>query len=1348
MKRLFTRRAALLAALALATLPASAQYFLGGNLGSPGQAGSVSTNTDGSLAIAASGNDIWNSSDNGYYYSTWVDGTSWEAVVRVKDLTVSSQFSSYTWAKAELMVRASDPSVGVQGNDAFIATMATMSTANGGVNTVGAQYRAVRNTGAANAGSGSATPSYPEMWLKLTRTNSVFTVQSSANSTDWTLLQTIDTAATANGFGTAFPNLVTVGIAVTAHSDNQAAGEFATATCDNLRITPCAFTLPTQVTVLTQVQDVSTYANSEISFAFKTSNNGAPVPLAYPNSYQWYKNGAAVSGATMSGFTWLAQAADAGSTVYCVSTLLPPFSSVVATSAVGHVTAVNTSTVDWTGGLKLEVFPGSTRPGVYAGAAVAGSAGSHNAPNPGTLRWLSAFEDGGGYGDNTARRVTGYFIPWTTGNYTFYVAGDDDTDVFLSTDASPANMQIICQEPGWSGYNNWVAGGDPAAPDPVATAQKCSDTWTNGSGTAPNPSGIALTAGQKYFLQAVLRNGGGGDNLGVTAKLFNEPAPTNGAPTTLTAASNNIALVTWQATTLSWTTQPTNIVGTVLGSATFYARATSDGELTPHYQWYRNGTAIAGATASVYTISPLAQTDSGSSFYCIATEPTKGTITSTTASLNVTSGLFEPGFAKNEKWFQNDIRTAVENGTAGLPDMVNVVPAFEAATNTAAGDNYTRRVSGMFIPPATGDYVFFTASDDQSDLFISTDSLPAHKYMIAQETQWNSLWNWTANPSDANPPSILSQKRSDQWTNAAGQTPYSAGIRLQANQQYYMEVVQHDGTGGDHVAVTYKLVGEEDPVNGTDTRIKYVNNNLGFYASPCSYVSFTLQPTNPPAVMPGGASSVTFYAQGVTDSQYPVGDLSSNPERTNQFVFFQWQKNGVDIPGASSSSYTFTGIRSTDNNAQFRCKMRALGYGTAPSTRNWSNSQPATLSVITDTNVPQVISAGYIAGTNFITATNYISLTFSYPLDPTTLTNPANYTIPGCTVLSVNFVSPDYKRVLLEVDPAPSFPVTVTLSTALRTYGGVGLGNTSIAVSQLPAGMGFVDIGAPDSTTQAIIDPLVPSKLWIDGPNAYTIAAMGSDIWNNADGFTFLYQAKSGDFDVVLRQTTYTPVDRWAKVGLMAREDIDQVFGSVATYAQSRNWNVVNDPPDVTCLHDGNGANAVECNWRPSTGAGSTGWATNSQPAPTFPNAWVRLKRAGQTISAFAGSDGVSWYPIAFMDCSTSTNTTPMPNTLYVGIAATSHWNSDPTVAGYNIASVDNLNFNYVQPAISPRLSVSASGGNLTISWAPLAPGHFMLQQSATMAPGSWTDVANGGTSPVIVPMGAGPMFYSIRYIP
>jgi fibronectin type 3 domain-containing protein len=92
------------------------------------------------------------------------------------------------------------------------------------------------------------------------------------------------------------------------------------------------------------------------------------------------------------------------------------------------------------------------------------------------------------------------------------------------------------------------------------------------------------------------------------------------------------------ATAPSITTQPASQTVTAGQSVTFSVVASGTAPLG--YQWQKNGTAISGATASSYTISPAQASDAGN--YSVVVSNSAGSATSSTATLTVNAAT---GFA-------------------------------------------------------------------------------------------------------------------------------------------------------------------------------------------------------------------------------------------------------------------------------------------------------------------------------------------------------------------------------------------------------------------------------------------------------------------------------------------------------------------------------------------------------------------------------------------------------------------------------------------------------------------------------------------------------------------------------
>jgi regulation of enolase protein 1 (concanavalin A-like superfamily) len=165
----------------------------------------------------------------------------------------------------------------------------------------------------------------------------------------------------------------------------------------------------------------------------------------------------------------------------------------------------------------------------------------------------------------------------------------------------------------------------------------------------------------------------------------------------------------------------------------------------------------------------------------------------------------------------------------------------------------------------------------------------------------------------------------------------------------------------------------------------------------------------------------------------------------------------------------------------------------------------------------------------------------------------------------------------------------------------------------LPSGQQNMDIGSP---------ALQGSASYASG--AYIVKAAGIDIWDTSDQFHFVYQPVTGNVEVVARVAAIGNTDRWSKAGVMIRESLT---------AQSRQAMV------ITSISKG-----YAFQRRPEPG----GYTEHTPGGPGSAPGWVRLVRTGDLFEAYRSSTGTSWTKIG-------ADTIPMGDTVYVGIAATSH---------------------------------------------------------------------------------------------
>ncbi|NGO40469.1 hypothetical protein G4L39_13860, partial [Limisphaera ngatamarikiensis] len=466
---------------------AAAQTWTGRDVGTPALPGYHTGSPPGVMTIVGGGDDIWNQSDNFYYFYTTVEGHSWDAKVRVHDLQGPDH-----WTKCELMVRVPDASGLPQGPDPFIAAMTTRSA---GQNQVAPQWRATRGGNADwNAFNKTIAPTYPNTWLRLTRQGSVITMWYGTDGVNWTKYADIDTASTQFGFGQAFPARVLVGVAVTAHNDFDPNGAIATISDLSVTVAPTAPNLQ----IVQNLQNRTVYSHTAVTLSFVVTNAAVPNGNLGVGDYQWFKNGQPIPNVTGPVYTFVAAPEDNNAQFQCRATV----GTAVVDSAVATLTVQ--APLEISGHLKWEYYPGVSLASIRAG--------THGAAAQ--VRAVEAFDSPANFADNYASRLSGLFVPPVTGNYVFFIAADDDADLYLGTNASPASKRLIAQQEGWAGRNNWLSHGGGGGP--LASTQRRSDLWSPDGGVSqPYGLGIPLVAGQKYWIEAIHREGSGGDNLGV-----------------------------------------------------------------------------------------------------------------------------------------------------------------------------------------------------------------------------------------------------------------------------------------------------------------------------------------------------------------------------------------------------------------------------------------------------------------------------------------------------------------------------------------------------------------------------------------------------------------------------------------------------------------------------------------------------------------------------------------------------------------------------------------------------------------------------------------------------------------
>jgi hypothetical protein len=237
--------------------------------------------------------------------------------------------------------------------------------------------------------------------------------------------------------------------------------------------------------------------------------------------------------------------------------------------------------------------------------------------------------------------------------------------------------------------------------------------------------------------------------------------------------------------------------------------------------------------------------------------------------------------------------------------------------------------------------------------------------------------------------------------------------------------------------------------------------------------------------------------------------------------------------------------------------------------------------------------------------------------------------------------------------------VTIQMSTAVY----VGLALTSHVDGTLAtAAFSNVEIEAPQTTTllSRDIGPVATAGSTSSANDVYTVRASGANVWGTQDEFRFVYAPWTGDGEITARVDSLAAADAWSKAGVMIRETLNP--GSRFAFTQ------------IT------GGNGAAFKYRQTTG-GSAGPAAGYNLTSRAPY-WVRVRRIGNSFSAYISPDGLSWAQRG------SSVTIQMSGSVYVGLALTSH--VDGTLA---TAVFSNVRIG------TPTSPPPSSTGSATLSW-------------------------------------------------
>jgi subtilisin family serine protease len=199
----------------------------------------------------------------------------------------------------------------------------------------------------------------------------------------------------------------------------------------------------------------------------------------------------------------------------------------------------------------------------------------------------------------------------------------------------------------------------------------------------------------------------------------------------------------------------------------------------------------------------------------------------------------------------------------------------------------------------------------------------------------------------------------------------------------------------------------------------------------------------------------------------------------------------------------------------------------------------------------------------------------------------------------------------------------------------------------------------------------------------FQVTGAGADVWGAADAFQYAYQTLNGDGSIVARVTSIEYVNSWTKAGVMIRNSLSpsaaQAFMLVAASPSK----------------------GVPFQRRTADGAGSVSTSGSQSTSPR----WVKLVRAGATITAYESADGAGWTMVG-------RDTFSMNASVLVGLAVSSHVTGTLASATFDSVTVTQ--------------GVAATPPPPSPVWASTDVGATPFAGRATVADGVYTVTGSG----------------------
>jgi hypothetical protein len=351
----------------------------------------------------------------------------------------------------------------------------------------------------------------------------------------------------------------------------------------------------------------------------------------------------------------------------------------------------------------------------------------------------------------------------------------------------------------------------------------------------------------------------------------------------------------------AFTLQPSSAYACSVSTLTL---ATTVSDITSTFQWYKNGTLIAGATNDTLTLTNVTAADTGS--YILYATNSCGTTASNAAIISFSL----PAIAGLQAWYKFDNNTADSSGNGNDATASNAITPTTNRfnqSNTAYAFNGT---SSSVTVPAT---LLGNAQGKSFSLWFKRTGSGVAQPLITYQLPTPGAWNPVAYIGTDN---VLRG-----WLYQGGTAPWTSGTVIDTNWHYLaitttttnqtayldgIQVVAMTGTLATGSSTVLRIgAGYMGVLPGVPAINTYYFNgkidDARFYNGTLTAAQISQLYTQNAGIMTDPVGQTVCAGNSVTFS-ITAANASS----------YQWKRNGVNISGANSVAYTDANVQVAD----------------------------------------------------------------------------------------------------------------------------------------------------------------------------------------------------------------------------------------------------------------------------------------------------------------------------------------------------------------------------------------------------------------------------------------------------